>query len=97
MALAYVSAAQDLTAFSRALRGSGADYILTSRRQGVGDIEQRLRLEVSGTDRGTETDIERRLYQKLEQLRRGDPYTAGMAVVVEFRARAIRFARLDLE
>ena len=96
VALAYVSTAHNLIAFSRARRGSGADYILTSIRAGVPDLEQRLRLEVSGSDRGREPDIERRLVQKLQQLRRGDPYTGGMAIVVGFRARTIRFARLDV-
>ncbi len=97
VALAYVSTAHSLIAFSRAWRGSGADYILTPSRVDVPDIEQRLRLEVSGVDRGGEPEIERRLAQKLQQLRRGDLYTAGMAIVVGFRARTIRFASLDVE
>ena len=94
VALAYVGQIAGLLAVRRAQHGSGADYFVTPEDADLHDLEARIRLEVSGMERGELADLNRRLAQKLEQLRRGRPQGPGFAVVVGFSAKTLCVASL---
>src|SRR5579862_8506773 len=66
-ALASTELVRGLFALRRAETGTGADYYLAPAGTPVEDLEDCLRLEVSGTDKGTPRDIEIRLLEKLSQ------------------------------
>jgi hypothetical protein len=53
------------------------------------DLEGCLRLEVSGTDRGTASAVARRLREKIEQTMVGKSNLPAMAGVVGFYAQLI--------
>jgi len=90
--IAAVEAHLGLFAISRAAPGSGSDYLLSSRpyNQDMDDLLDYedlalFRLEISGIDRCmTETYLESRVREKVEQLRRGESVLPGIAGVVAF-------------
>ena len=94
-ALAAVELKQRLVGVRRANTKSGADYYVAPIDSDGGDMEDWIRFEVSGTDRGGGPAIRTRLAEKLEQLRRGDPAVGGIACVVGFKARRIELGRLE--
>lgn len=65
----------------RAHQGSGADLLMTRHGEPQNDF---VKLEVSGIARGD--GVERRLTEKLEQVRGGDLQRPRVAVVVGFEA-----------
>lgn len=85
VALATVEAHEGLVAVGRADTKSGADYLLAPRESAVEDFEASLRLEVSGIDSGTPSQISYRLLQKQEQARQGQSDLPAIAAVVEFK------------
>jgi hypothetical protein len=79
-------------AVHRAQIGTGADYYIapfTHNTEDFEDFENWFRLEVSGTDQGNESDIKRRLEQKVRQARNGNSNLPALAVVVGFKAKFI--------
>jgi hypothetical protein len=86
LALAGVSMMRGLVAVRRAETRTGADYYLGLPGDGADDLENCIRLEVSGTDRGSVSQIRQRLRQKVEQAARGRSNLPAMAVVVGFAA-----------
>jgi hypothetical protein len=86
LALAAVEITRGLVAVSRAETRTGADYYLGNPDAAPDDLEAGIRLEVSGTDEGGESAINRRLRQKLEQASKGRSNLPAMASVVGFRA-----------
>lgn len=95
VALAYAGQIAGLLAVRRAQRGSGADYFMIREDADLHDLEARIRLEISGVERGNLADLNRRLAQKVEQLGRGRPAGLGVAVVVGFSARTLCIARMN--
>src|SRR5579872_2999893 len=67
LALAAIEVTSGLFAIYRAETKSGADYYLTPKGTSPPDLENLVRLEVSGIDRGTPQGVESRLRQKLQQ------------------------------
>lgn len=67
---------------------TGADYYIAPIGQVVEDLEDCLRLEVSGTDLGV-SEIKRRLREKVDQAFRGDSNLPALACVVGFRVQLI--------
>ena len=95
-ACAFVLAALELlcglTAVSRADTGTGADYYISPPGVSAGDledIEDCLRLEVSGVGGGSFARVEQRLQEKLDQTRRGQSNLPALAGVVGFRVQLI--------
>ena len=80
----------------RAEQESGADYYVAPRGASTDDLEEWIRFEVSGVNVGSDAAIRRRLKDKLDQLGRAADETPGIAGVVGFHARLIRFAPLDM-
>jgi hypothetical protein len=87
--IAGIEVAMGYLAVRRAETDTGADYYIGPPGSGAEDLEDCYRLEVSGTDTGTERDVRQRVLQKVEQTRRGDSGLPAFAGVVGFSARLI--------
>ena len=95
--IAALELADGLVAVGRAPHRTGADYYVASSGFAEDDFEDVRRLEVSGTDRGSHSELSRRLAEKVDQLRRGVGEEDGIAGVVGFRERLIRFEWVDAQ
>ncbi len=93
-ALAAVDLIDDFVAVRRAEAMTGADYYLAPRSKSPDDLEDCLRLEVSGVDRGPESTISQRLRAKSAQASKGNSNLPALAGVVGFKARLIMLADL---
>ena len=91
-AIAAVELTRNLLAVSRAETLTGADYYL-SLDEGLPsepeDLENCIRLEVSGLDRGQEGNLRSRLRRKRQQLTAGQSNLPGLVAVVGFEAETI--------
>jgi hypothetical protein len=94
-ALAAVELSDGLVAVHRAETRTGADYYIAPAGGALEDLENCLRLEVSGVDRGGLSTVIQRLKEKLGQAVAGVSNLPAMAGVVGFRARVIRFSRVE--
>ncbi len=88
-ALAAVELSEGFFAVRRAETRTGADYYIAPYGKTIEDLEDCLRLEVSGTDTGNEAIVERRLKEKVRQAIKGDSNLPAMATVVGFQAALI--------
>ena len=96
-ALAAIELADGLVAVRRAETKTGADYYVAPKGSPMQDLEDCLRLEVSGVDAGSESTVNQRLKRKLVQVAAGRSNLPAMAGVVGFRARLIVLAELLAE
>lgn len=88
VSIATAESELSLVAISRAETRTGADYYLNS--PGSTDLESAYRLEVSGLDRGGQSDISRRVREKIEQAQNGQSNLPAIVSVVGFKAKYIR-------
>src|SRR4030042_3819615 len=88
-ALAAVELSEGLYAVRRAETRTVADYYIAPCGKTIEDLEDCLRLVVSGTDTGNEAAVERRLKEKVQQATKGDSNLPAMATVVGFQASLI--------
>lgn len=95
LALAGIEVVRGLVAVRRAEHGTGADYYLGPPGTKPEDLESCLRLEVSGVDRGSGSDLNMRLKQKEKQASEGKSNLPAIAAVVGFRA--LQIVSTDLE
>ena len=79
----------------RAETRTGADYYVAPHGASADDLEDCLRLEVSGVDRGPESVVRKRLNDKLRQAAAGNSNLPALAGVVGFKARLIAVANLE--
>src|SRR5258708_22333762 len=93
-ALATTELQRGLVAIHRAQTKTGADYYLAPVGSGVDDLENAIRLEISGMNKGTMREIEVRLLEKVDQARRGRGKFPAMATVVGFQV--LRIAIRDV-
>lgn len=93
--LAAVELMNGLVAVRRAETGSGADYYIAAPGTQADDLEDCVRLEVSGVDRGGTAIVTRRLREKLDQAAAGKSNLPAIAGVVGFSARLILLSRLE--
>lgn len=89
VSLAAVEDLKGLVAVRRAETLSGADWYLAPASDNPDDLEDCVRLEVSGLNLGSSADVQRRLREKLDQTTRGKSNLPAIASVVGFRAREI--------
>lgn len=82
--LATVEELRGVVAVRRAETGTGADYYIGPPGSGVTDVEDCLRLEISGIDVGSAADIARRLVAKTQQAREGTGNLPALAGVIGF-------------
>ena len=95
--LAAVELADGLVAVGRAETETGADYYIApgGAAADLEHLDDCLRLEVSGVDRGTEGAVNQRLREKLAQASAGDSNLPAMAGVVGFKAKLVKLADLE--
>ena len=94
-ALAAAELAKGLVAVHRAETRTGADYYIAPKGRTIEDLEECVRLEVSGVDRGSEGAVAQRLKAKLKQAAAGASNLPAMAGVVGFEAALILLASLE--
>ena len=92
LALANAELTRGLVAVSRAKTRTGVDYYLGPPGTTPEDLETSMRLEVSGSDEGSQGALNARLRLKLEQASRGDSNIPAIATVVGFATRRIQSA-----
>jgi hypothetical protein len=95
--LAAIELTHGLIAVHRAETRTGADYYVAPSGTFPEDLEECMRLEVSGVDRGGETIVAQRLREKLAQASAGSSNLPAMAGIVGFRARIVLLARVEAE
>ena len=88
-AIAAVELISGLYAVSRAERLTGADYYIAPSTSHPQDLEDCIRLEVSGTQ-SDEHEVLRRLGEKIRQARAGRSSLPAIAAVVGFKSKSIR-------
>ena len=93
--LAAVELLEGLIAIGRAETKTGADFYVAPPGTEYGDLENTIRLEVSGTDRGSASRVASLLREKLNQAKRGDSNLPAMAGVLGFKILQMRLARLE--
>jgi hypothetical protein len=94
VSLAAVEALSGLVAVSRAETMTGADYYVAPIGSDLDDLENCIRLEVSGVNTGGKTVVQSRLKAKLEQTARGRSNLPALAAVIGFKERLIAIAQL---
>lgn len=97
IAIAAIETLRNLVAVGRAETRTGADYYLSESSNVPGDLENTIRLEVSGTDEGGNSIINARLREKLDQAKKGNSNLPAIASVVGFSARRVVSADLEQE
>ena len=96
--IAAVELTRGLFAIGRAETLTGADYYVASAGEvPVDDLEICWRLEISGSDRDSGIDLERRLRRKLEQARVGKGNLPALAGVVGFSAISILIGQVTTD
>jgi len=95
VAIAAVEAEEELVAIGRAETQTGADWYVAPRGEQHEDLESCFRLEVSGLDAGSKSDIEARLRQKIEQTHRGKSNLPAIASVVGFKERLVLINKVE--
>ena len=87
--IASVELLRNLFAVRRAETETGADYYIGPQGAGMEDLEDCLRLEISGVSDGNQRDVERRLLEKVAQAQRGNSSLPAVAGVIGFAARLV--------
>ena len=82
--IAGVEHVRGQVALRRAETGTGADYYIGDPDADAEDLEDCIRLEISGVDKGDLDVISARLRSKIEQANRGDSNLPAVAGVVGF-------------
>lgn len=95
VALAAVEVEEELVAIGRAETQTGADWYVAPRGAQPEDLESCYRLEVSGVDTGSKSDIEARLRKKIEQTRRGKSNLPAIASVVGFKEQMVLINKVE--
>jgi hypothetical protein len=87
--IAAVELMRNLFAVRRAETGTGADYYIGPQGSGQHDLEECVRLEVSGLSEGNLRDVTRRLLEKVSQAQEGESNLPALAGVIGFSSKAI--------
>ena len=93
--IACVELLREHFAVRRADITTGADYYIGPAGAGVEDLEDCLRLEVSGVDAGDVREVRQRLLRKTMQARRGNSSLPAVAGVVGYAACLILLADVE--
>ncbi|MFT3671769.1 hypothetical protein [Aestuariivirga sp.] len=84
--IAAINKVRNLVAVARAETGTGADYYLAEPGTTAADLEDCIRLEVSGINRGNKAAVKGRLRVKVQQAVNGKSNLPAIASVVSFSA-----------
>jgi hypothetical protein len=94
VSLAAVETVVGLVAVRRAETLTGADWYVAPEGADSEDLERYFRLEVSGINAGTSTDVQRRLHEKVAQAARGQSNLPAIASVVGFKVLEVAISPL---
>jgi hypothetical protein len=95
IALGTVELVRGMVAVRRAETGTGADYYVAPLGASVNDLENCLRLEVSGVDKGDERSVRQRLVQKRAQARAGQSNLPALAAAVGFVTKLVVISAVE--
>lgn len=95
VAIAAIEVSLGLHAIARAETRTGADYYVGASTKTGLDLEDAMRLEVSGVDAGGLDELRRRLGEKLGQLARAGSDLPGVAAVVGFQVAHVMIRPLE--
>jgi hypothetical protein len=87
--IAAVEVLRSRYAVRRAETGTGADYYVGPMGSGQSDLEDCLRLEVSGVGNGEDREVSKRLLEKIRQAQQGDSSLPAIAGVIGFSAKLL--------
>jgi hypothetical protein len=93
-ALAAIEITERLVAVHQAESKTGADYYIGEPGRFAEDLEDCLRLEISGLDRCNQSAVELRIRQKIQQVLAGKSNLPALAGVVGFQAQLIKIRRV---
>ncbi|MBX9629407.1 MAG: hypothetical protein K2X67_02705 [Burkholderiales bacterium] len=93
--LAAVEVEEQMVAIRRADTLTGADWYVAPIGSDPQDLENCLRLEVSGVDSGDRSVVAARLRQKVEQARRGASNLPAIASVIGFKVLSIAIQKVS--
>jgi len=94
VSLAAVEAVAGLVAVRRAETLTGADWYIAPDGTEIADLENCIRLEVSGTDAGASGDVNR---EKVAQAARGESNLPAIAAVVGFKVLEVAISPLGAQ
>jgi hypothetical protein len=89
--IAGVELMRNLFAVRRAETRTGADYYIGPVDVAEDDLENCLRLEISGVDDGTLREVSARLLVKVRQVREGNGNLPALAGVIGFASKTMMF------
>ena len=95
-AIAALELSENLYAIHRAETKTGADYYIAPKGHSYDDLENALRLEVSGTASDDLAVLDSRLNIKVKQASSGQSNLPAIAAVVGFQLKLIRLRRVQL-
>jgi hypothetical protein len=93
--IAAVELTQGAYTVRRAETATGADYYVAPPGMGIEDLEGCFRLEVSGISKGNGRAVDRLLFSKMEQTRRGNSNLPAIAGVIGFEVLRILIEYVD--
>jgi hypothetical protein len=93
--LAGVELTANLVAVARAETRTGADYYLLPVGSPVADLEDCIRVEVSGMNKGGDVEVQRRLDAKRKQAASGDSPLPAIAAVVSFEGKHLAITDVE--
>jgi hypothetical protein len=85
LSLAAIESVVGLVAIRRAETLTGADWYIAPGGEVIEDLESCIRLEVSGINAGSSSDVNRRLREKIAQAESGRSNLPAIAAVVGFK------------
>jgi hypothetical protein len=97
VSLAVVESIVGMVAVKRAETLTGADRYIAPGGDMVEDLESCVRLEVSGINAGSSSDVNRRLREKIAQAASGRSNLPAIAIVVGFRVLEVAVSPLGAQ
>lgn len=93
--IAAVELTQGIYTVRRAETETGADYYVAPPGMGIEDLEGCFRLEISGINHGNHRTVERLLFAKVEQTKKGRSNLPAIAGVIGFEVLRILIDYVD--
>lgn len=97
LVLAALETCAGLVAVRRAETRTGADYYVGPPGSGREDLEQCLRLEISGVDHGSASLVHGRVFEKVRQTMRGESNLPALVGVVGFKVSLVVLEPVETE
>ncbi|HME56927.1 MAG TPA: hypothetical protein VKF63_01205 [Terracidiphilus sp.] len=97
LSLATVESVAGMVAVRRAEKLTGADWYIAHDGEHIEDFEGCIRLEVSGINAGTSSDVNRRLQEKITQAAKGNSNLPAIAAVVGFKVLEVAISPLGVQ